>query len=126
MVSSLGRVKHNDKILKGAKMKNIFYKIVILAFLLNGCAKDAMETATESSLNQVSAIEAQIKKECPQAKIDKEMDALRASINTQLAICESQKATLQERNNTLWVILFGILVVFIVAKWEKIKAKVIK
>lgn len=88
---------------------------------LFGCAKNAAETATEASLSQVNAIEQQIKKECPAVKIDKQMNALRDSIKTQLATCEAQKATLQEKNNTLWVFIIGMLVVIGVSKFAKIQ-----
>ena len=66
------------------------YFIIIL--LLAGCAKTASQSATEVALNQVDAVEQAIKKECPQAKIDKDMDALRSSINSQLSTCELEQA----------------------------------
>jgi hypothetical protein len=64
-------------------------------------------------------IEQQIKKECPTAKFDEQMNALRESIKNQLSVCEAQKGALEERNNTLIVILIGIAIVFGVSKWAK-------
>ena len=95
------------------------FALVAALIVLCGCAKNASETATETSLNQVSVIEQQIKKECPMAKFDEQMNALRDSIKNQLAVCEAEKDTLKERNNTLLVILVGILVVFGVSKVAK-------
>ena len=96
-----------------------FYTFVIVAVLLSGCMKNASETATETSLHQVNAIEQQIKKDCPAVKIDEQMNALRDSIKNQLAVCEAEKSTLQERNNTLWVVIIGIAIVFGVSKLAK-------
>lgn len=93
----------------------------ILLLFLASCAQSASQTATDASLNQVASVEAQIKKECPTAKINDSLDSLRASIKTQLAVCESEKQTLRERNNTLAVIILGILIVLGVANWAKIK-----
>ena len=96
-----------------------FYNFVIVAVLLSGCMKNASETATETSLHQVNAIEQQIKKDCPAVKIDEQMNALRDSIKNQLATCETEKRVLEERNNTLLVILIGIAIVFGVSKLAK-------
>lgn len=101
-------------------------KIILIALLLTACVQNASETAAETSLHQVSAIEQQIKKECPTAKIDEPIKALKSSINTQLAVCESQKATLKEKNNTLLAILIGLIVVIVIINWIKIKAGVTK
>lgn len=99
--------------------------IIVLMFigylLLSGCAKNASESAADSSFQQVNVIEHQIKKECPTAKIDESINALRASIKTQLLTCESEKNTLKERNNTLLAILVGILAIVGVLNWAKIK-----
>lgn len=100
--------------------------LLIIIVLLTGCAKNASETAAETSLHQVSAIEQQIKKECPTAKIDESIKALKSSINTQLAVCESQKATLEEKNNTLLAILIGLIAIIVVVNWTKIKARIFK
>ena len=94
-------------------------RLLLILLLLTGCAKNASETATETSLHQVSVIEQQIKKECPTAKFDEQMNALRESIKNQLAVCEAEKGALEERNNTLMVILIGIAIVFGVSKWAK-------
>lgn len=107
--------------------KIVIYKIVILAILLNGlygCAKTAPESATDAALIQVGAVEQAIKKECPQAKIDKDMDALRATIKSQLASCKSQNAELKAKNHTLMAIIVGILAVIIALNWAKIKSRV--
>lgn len=98
-----------------------FAILLILTLLLNGCVKNAAESAAETSMNQINVIEHQIKKQCPEAEIDDEIAALRSSVRTQLEVCEAQKATLREKNNTLIVILLGILIVFVIAKWQKIK-----
>ena len=94
-------------------------KVLLILLLLTGCVKNASESATEASLHQVSIIEQQIKKECPAAKFDDQMNALRDSIKNQLAICEAQKGALEERNNTLIVILLGIAIVFGISKFAK-------
>lgn len=47
------------------------------------------------------------------------MNALRESIKNQLAVCEAEKGALEERNNTLIVILIGIAIVFGVSKFAK-------
>ena len=96
-----------------------FTILLILTGLLSGCVKNASETATETSLNQVNVIEQQIKKECPTAKFDEQMNALRDSIKNQLAVCETEKSVLRERNNTLIVILIGIVLVFGISKLAK-------
>ena len=94
-------------------------KYLLIFLLLTGCAKNASESAAETSLHQVNVIEQQIKKECPAAKFDDQMNALRDSIKNQLAICEAQKGALEERNNTLIVILLGIAIVFGISKFAK-------
>lgn len=107
-------------------MKNVFYKIVIVTFLLNGCAKTAPESATESALNQVAAVEAKIKQECPQAKIDRDIIALQSSIKTQYASCEDRLQIYRERNNTLWLAIIAMISLWLFANWAKIKSKVFK
>lgn len=104
----------------------IFLGLLLFGLFLTGCTKTASETAAETSLHQVSVIEQQIKKECPTAKIDESIKALKSSINTQLAVCESQKATLKEKNNTLLAILIGLIVVIVIINWIKIKEGVTK
>lgn len=103
-----------------------FAFLLILTLLLSGCWNNAVESATETSLHQIAAIEQQIKKECPTAKIDEPIRALKSSINTQLATCEAKMESLRERNNTLWAVLIGLIAVIIVANWAKIKTKVFK
>lgn len=94
-------------------------RLFLILLLLTGCVKNASESAADASLHQVNVIEQQIKKECPAAKFDDQMNALRDSIKNQLAICEAQKGALEERNNTLIVILIGIAIVFGISKWAK-------
>lgn len=96
-------------------------KYVLILLLLSGCAKNASESAAETSLHQVSVIEQQIKKECPTAKFDEQMNALRENIKTQLATCETEKGVLRERNNTLLVILIGLVLLIGISKWSKIQ-----
>jgi hypothetical protein len=84
------------------------YFIIIL--LLAGCAKTASQSATEVALNQVDAVEQTIKKECPQAKIDKDMDALRSSINSQLSTCEVEQARIQS-DKIKWQLAFWCLAI---------------
>ena len=95
-------------------------KQILIALALIGCAKTAPELATEAALNQVSAVEAKIKQECPQAKIASEIMVLRSSIKSQLAACEANIQTYRERNNTLIVIIIGMIVVFLAKqRWVK-------
>ena len=104
-------------------------KLLITIFFilaLFGCAKNATETATDASLSQVDALEQEIKKDCPAVNYDKKMDALRNSIKTQLATCEAQKETLQERNNTLWLAIIAIIGLWLFANWAKIKTRIFK
>lgn len=94
--------------------------ITILAIITAGCTQTAPEMATEAALNQVSAVEAKIKQECPQAKIDKDIIALQSSIKSQYATCEERLQTYQEKNNTLIVIIIGMIVVFLAKqRWIK-------
>ena len=88
--------------------------LVVVLAILGGCAKTATETATDALLTEIGAVEQQIKKECPQAKIDKEMDALRASAQSQLKTCEAQIATVEAQRNT-WVVVSGGLVLIMLA-----------
>lgn len=95
-------------------------KRIAIALLLLGCTTSAPELATETALNQVSAVEAKIKKECPQAKIDRDIIALQSSIKSQYASCEERLQTYKERNNTLIVIIIGMIVVFLAKqRWVK-------
>lgn len=107
-------------------MKNVFYKIVIVTVLLSGCMKTAPEAATEAALNQVSAVEAKIKKECPHAEISAEIMVLRSSIKSQLAACEDRVQIYRERNNTLWLAIIAMVALWLFANWAKIKSKVLK
>ena len=99
---------------------------IILAIIIAGCAKTAPELATEAALNQVSAVEAKIKKECPQAQIAGEIMVLRSTIKTQMAACESTVQTYKERNNTLWLAIIAMIGLWLFANWNKIKGRFIK
>lgn len=94
--------------------------ITILAIITAACTQTAPEMATEAALNQVSAVEAKIKKQCPQADIDRDIIALQSSIKSQYASCEERLQTYRERNNTLIVIIIGMIVVFLAKqRWVK-------
>lgn len=101
-------------------------RTILIALLIAGCAKTASETATEAALHQTSVIQQQIKKECPTAKIDDQITALKATIQNQLASCEAEKGQLKERNRTLLAILIGLIAVIVSINWVKIKTKVFK
>lgn len=99
----------------------LIWTIFLFILLLGGCAKNASETAANASLSQVAALEQQIKKDCPTVNYDKQMESLRNSIKTQLATCEAQKDALREKNNTLLVILIGLIAIIAVINFGKIK-----
>lgn len=104
-------------------------KTIICAFflfILFGCAKTATQTATEAALAQTNAIYQQIKKECPTAKIDEPIAALKATIQNQLASCEAQMGQIKERNRTLWAVLIGLCAVIVAFNWAKIKTRMFK
>lgn len=86
-------------------------RYLLIALLLTGCAKTASQSATEAALAQVDVVEQSIKKECPQAKIDKDMNALRASINSQLSTCEAEQARIQANKTTWQVAFFALLAI---------------
>lgn len=96
-------------------------KYFIIILLLTGCAKTASQSATEVALNQVDAVEQTIKKECPQAKIDKDMDALRSSINSQLSTCEVEQARIQSDKIKWQVAFWGLAIVMLVFFLKKLK-----
>ena len=103
-----------------------FTILLILTVLLNGCMKTAPETATEAALNQVAAIEAKITKECPQIEITTDIMALKSTIKGQLASCEDRLQIYKERNNTLWLAIVALVILWLVANWAKIKGRFIK
>lgn len=117
---------------KNVKKSHLFGKIILICAIflfilfLCGCAKTPIETATDASLGQVDALEQQIKKDCPAVNYDKQINALRDSIKTQLSTCEAKMGELKERNNTLLAILIGLVAVIIAFNWAKIKTKVFK
>lgn len=100
--------------------------IIFVVACLVSCAKTPIETATDASLGQVDALEQQIKKDCPAVNYDKQINALRDSIKTQLSTCEAKMGELKERNNTLLAILIGLIAVIIAFNWAKIKTKIFR
>ena len=95
------------------------YKIVILAFLLNGCTKPATQTITESALQQVNAIEHSITAECKSTAITGQINALRGTIKSQLSACESEKSELKSdiaRWRVISGALFGLLLLLLYIK----------
>ena len=84
------------------------YKIVILAFLLNGCTKTATQTITDSALQQVNAIEHSITAECKSTAITGQINALRGTIKSQLSACESEKSELRS-DIARWKVISGAL-----------------
>lgn len=126
------KTKNTLFLTKNVKKSHLFGKIILIfaIFLfilcLCGCAKTPVETATESSLGQVGALQEQIKKDCPTVNYDKQLNALRDSIKTQLSTCEAMIGEINERNNTLLAILIGLIAVIIAFNWAKIKTKVLK
>lgn len=95
------------------------YKIVILAFLLNGCTKTATQTITDSALQQVNAIEHSITAECKSTAITGQINALRGTIKSQLSACESEKSELKSdiaRWKVISGALFGLLLLLLYIK----------
>ena len=116
----------STKNVKKSHLFGIFGKICaffLFILCLCGCVKTASETATEAALSQVNVINQQIKKECPTAKIDDAITALKATIQNQLSSCEVEKNNLKEKNNTLKVILIGLIAVIFAFNWAKIKIR---
>ena len=91
-------------------MMKRFTILLVFTVLLGACAKTASESAADAALVQVDVVEQAIKKECPQAKIDKDMDALRADIKSQLRACEAEQAKTQA-DKVKWQMAFFTLLV---------------
>ena len=113
------KTKINQKSVYNVKKSHLFAVFgiicaIFLLILLSGCAKTAPETATDALLTQINAVEQQIKKECPQVKIDEDMNALRASAKSQLKTCEARVETVQAQRNT-WVVISGGLILVALA-----------
>lgn len=89
-----------------------FYKIVILAILLNGCAKTASESIADAAHQQLNAIEQSIKPECMTAATAKQIKALHTTITSQLSNCELAQSKLKS-DITKWqviaIALFGLV-----------------
>lgn len=86
-----------------------FTILLFFTVLLSACAKTPQESATDAAMAQIGAVEHTIKKECPDAKIDKDMDALRASVQSQLATCESQISVERAKRRTWQVASFALM-----------------
>lgn len=124
--------KINQKSVYNVKKSHILGKIVLIwtifwfILCLVGCAKTPTETATETALQQADAIEAKVAKECPQISTDKDFLALKGTIKTQLATCESYTETLKAKNNTLWLAIIAMIGLWLMANWVKIKTRFFK
>lgn len=85
------------------------WTIILLMLCLMGCAKTASETAADAALQQVNVVEQQIKRQCPDAEVEEPMNALRSSIKSQLATCESELARVGSDKAKWQVAFFGLL-----------------
>lgn len=96
-------------------MKKVIIFLMIIC--LSGCAgKSPIENITDSALQQLNAIEHSIKPECKSASTDKQMEALRSTIKSQLSTCETkiEQITADKiRWQTISVILIIIIAVYI-------------
>ena len=101
----------------------LIWTVFLFILMLCGCAKTAPEAAADAALSQVGAVEQQIKKECPQAKIDKDMDALRATIKSQLSSCEAQIAKVEADKAKWQIACFAMLV--LIGAWFVKKFKIL-
>lgn len=87
--------------------------VLFCTLLMCGCAKTPQEIATDAVLGQVGAVEQAIKKECPQAKIDEQINALRDTVQSQLATCESQISVERSEKRTWQVVAGGLLLAIV-------------
>lgn len=94
-------------------------KYLLIILLLSGCAKTASESAADAALVQVDVVEQAIKKECPQAKIDKDMDALRADIKSQLQTCEAEQAKTRAEKAKWQMAFFTLLIAVGAIFWRR-------
>lgn len=104
--------KSHNFVVLGVKWTILLF-ILGCTLLMCGCAKTAPEVATDAVLGQVGAVEQAIKKECPTAKIDEQINALRATVQSQLATCESQISVEQSKKRTWQVVASGLLLVMV-------------
>lgn len=89
---------------------------VAFLVLLSGCAKTAPQAATDAALQQVAVVEKQIKKECPQAKIDEEINTLKTTIKSQLSTCESELGRV-EADKVKWEVAFFALLIIMMVRF---------
>ena len=87
-------------------------KIMILALLLNGCAKTASETITETALQQLNAVEQAITPDCKTNAISGQINALRGTIKSQLSVCESEKQKIMA-DKLRWQAIAVALLIFV-------------
>ena len=104
--------KSHNFVVLGVKWTILLF-ILGCTLLMCGCAKTPQEIATGAVLGQVGAVEQAIKKECPTAKIDEQINALRATVQSQLATCESQISVERSEKRTWQVVAGGLLLVIV-------------
>ena len=97
------------------------YKIVILAFLLNGCAKTPIDTAVDSAQNSVVALENSLKKECKTEGINSQITAIKTSINEIKEQCVTQIQIVQEQKTKWQILFFGALAVIAFFLYRKFR-----
>lgn len=85
-------------------MKHI---LAVGAFLLSGCTHTptATETLTEGIKKDIQALEKSLPKECKTEGVMAQFSALEAKIDASLAVCENEKALLEEekRHKDTWI-----------------------
>lgn len=83
------------------------YILPVCAFLLFGCTTTppASQTLTESTKEAISALEKSLPKECKTEGVKAQFSALEAKVDATLAVCENEKALLEEekRNKDTWL-----------------------
>lgn len=83
------------------------YILPVCAFLLFGCTTTppASQTLTESTKEAISALEKSLPKECKTESVKAQFSALEAKVDATLAVCENEKALLEEekRNKDTWL-----------------------
>lgn len=103
---------YNAEQMQGKMMK----RMMILLFLCGCDGKTPMQNATDSALQQLDAIEHSIKPECKSASTDKQIDALRTTIKSQLSTCELEVERItadKKRWQTISVMLLIIITFYI-------------
>jgi len=101
-------------------MKNIFYKIVILAFLLNGCArKTTTDNLTDVAVGTVEHMYDSLPIECKNQNTQKLRDLGVEQIKSISMACNDQKALLNAKINERNIIIFalsGIILLYVGVK----------